>query len=345
MKKYPNMEQFAAELNLARSTVSYILNDKWRERNISPETVRRVKDYAQQVNFVPNFFGRAIKGKVRADAAILLPVNAYFHHREAFFRLLSRMEQQTALQSLVLPVSPRADLSPLLEKLIAYAVRKVIVIAAPIIKADNVDSWERLISATPQVDWLLYDCPIGEKFEPLTAFGNVSLVAFDRASSYERICDYVRAAGYRELLYYGFSLGKTSARGLKISQLDPTRGAPISGQPETGAFLGELLLEKYHSHSPKAVFIYDDLLTCGTIEWLLEHGTAVPEEFAFISWDGLDISRFFRKSLTTLVVPHDQMLKFALDFLKSKGAPSRLVLEPVIREGDSMPRIHHKSSR
>ena len=76
MKKYNNMAEFAAELNLARSTVSYILNDKWKERNISPETVKRVKDYARKVNFIPNFFGRAIKGKVTSDAAILLPVRA-----------------------------------------------------------------------------------------------------------------------------------------------------------------------------------------------------------------------------------------------------------------------------
>lgn len=345
MKKYPNMEQFAAELNLARSTVSYILNDKWRERNISPETVRRVKEHARQVNFVPNFFGRAIKGKVRADAAVLLPVNAYIHHREAFFRLLNQMDQQTALQSLVLPVSPGADLSPLLEKLIAYAVRKVVVIAAPVIKADNVGSWLRILSATPQMDWLLYDCPVGAEFEPLAAAGNVSSVAFDRAASCNRVCEYVRAAGYRELLYYGFSPGNVSVRGLKTAQLAPTHGCPVSGRPETGAILGELLLKRYHTSLPRAVFIYDDLLTCGTVEWLLEHGAAVPEEFAFISWDGLDISRFFRKSLTTLVVPHDRMLEFALDFLTRKGDRSRLMLEPVIREGDSMPRIHHKSSR
>ncbi len=344
MKKYANMAQFAAELHLARSTVSYILNDKWKERNISPETVRRVREYAQKVHFVPNFFGRAIKGKVRSDAAILLPANAYHHHREAFFRLLSRLEQ-TGLKYLVLPVSPAGDPGQLLEQLIAYSVRRVLVIAAPLVTSSNAAQWRGAAAATPQIDWLFYDCRNDEFFDLLTAEKNVGAVGFDRDRAEARVCEYVRAAGYRELFCYGFIPDSPLGPDLEIRPLAPGEPAPVSGHPETAAGLGAALQRSRPSGKPCAVFIYDDLLTAGVIDWLLEHGAAVPEEFAFISWDGLDASRFFRRSLTTLAVPHERMLESALNFLTGDAPPADIRVEPVVREGESMPRAPHRSSR
>ena len=93
MKKFSNMSDLAAHLHLSRSTVSYILNNKWRERNISPKTAERVRKFASEVDFLPNFLGLAINGKAVIDVAILLPQNIYEHHQEAFFsflRMLSR---------------------------------------------------------------------------------------------------------------------------------------------------------------------------------------------------------------------------------------------------------------
>ena len=92
MKTFANMEEFAAELGLSRSTVSYILNGQWQARHISPKTAKKVLAFAEKVNFTPSLFGRALKGKICTDAAILIPSRMYEHHRNTFFTLLGQLE-------------------------------------------------------------------------------------------------------------------------------------------------------------------------------------------------------------------------------------------------------------
>ena len=59
MKHFATMEEFAAELGLSRSTVSYILNGQWKSRHISEKTADKVIAYAKKVNFTPSLFGLA----------------------------------------------------------------------------------------------------------------------------------------------------------------------------------------------------------------------------------------------------------------------------------------------
>lgn len=340
MKKYSNMAEFAAELNLARSTVSYILNDKWADRNISPETVRRVKEYAAQVNFVPNFFGRAIKGKVRSEAAVLLPTNAYRHHREAFFRLLAHLDG-CGVKYMVLPVSAGTGALPVLEQLIAYNVDRVLMIASPLIRSrQDADLWLGAINSTPDINWLLYDCPDEDLCGELLRCSNTGFIGFERRTALQTVFSYVKDKGYDRLLYYGFSADNFKNRYIKTAPIMPGGSVSAADTPDAGAFIATVLREKHPSKGvPQAVFINDDLLTASVISALQGMNLQVPEDYAFISWDGLKISSFFHKSLTTLEIPHEKMLLCALDFLSGKSDLPKMRLEPRIRAGETMPSL------
>ncbi|MBQ9502716.1 MAG: LacI family DNA-binding transcriptional regulator [Lentisphaeria bacterium] len=342
MKKYNNMAEFAAELNLARSTVSYILNDKWKERNISPETVKRVKDYARKVNFIPNFFGRAIKGKVTSDAAILLPVRAYLHHREAFFHLLGILDE-IGLKYLILPVSAKPDAEQVLEQVKAFNVRRALLIAYPILKKNNVPVWKNIIAATPETAWLLYDCPDDDQCPDLIELPNAGFVGFDRREARQMVFRCVRDHGYRTLRHYGFSNAEFRDSGLGTREITVGKGKSADIF-DTGRRIAEELIRTTEKKDlPQAVFINDDQLAIGVIACLQSRNFRVPEDFAFISWDGLEISRLFRKNLTTLKVPHEKMLARTLDFFTKEGPLPRLRLAAEIREGETM--SFYRSSR
>jgi LacI family transcriptional regulator len=48
------MATIAKEANVARTTVSYVLNGHGRARNISENTIKRVEEIARRLQYVPN---------------------------------------------------------------------------------------------------------------------------------------------------------------------------------------------------------------------------------------------------------------------------------------------------
>lgn len=342
LKKYANMAEFAAELKLSRSTVSYILNGTWQKRNISPKTVQRVKDYARKVNFVPNFFGRAIRGDVQSDAALLLPVNAYAHHREAFFRLLSTLTSEK-LKYLVLPVSPELDdPQDLLEKLVAYNVRRALLVAYPVVRVGNAAVWLDQVRATPDIEWLFYD--FSEREAEICGFAgepNVGWVGFDRRKGLDEVCRYVAGCGFSTLLTCGFAMPAFPELPLRCIEITPDTWENWHGwRFDHGISLADALVKYRREHpsdTPQAVFVNDDQLSAEVIFQLLKHKYRIPEDFAFISWDGLEISRYFIRSLTTVEIPHSRMIEAAEAFLSGRQKLGRHEYPPAIREGVSMP--------
>jgi LacI family transcriptional regulator len=62
-----NMVRIAEHLSLSRSTISSVLNDKWREKNISEATATRVMEYVEEIGYAPNLVSLTLKGKVAKD--------------------------------------------------------------------------------------------------------------------------------------------------------------------------------------------------------------------------------------------------------------------------------------
>ena len=114
-------------------------------------------------------------------------------------------------------------------------------------------------------------------------------------------------------------------------------GLAIGDLTDYGRCIGRILAAEPRRDHPRAVFISDDLGTIGAVTELTEQGFNVPGDFAFISWDGLKISSFFRQSVTTLEVPHRQMLDFAAAFATGNPLSRHLEVHPRIRPGETMP--------
>ncbi len=342
MKNYANMTEFAAALGLSRSTVSYILNGKWRDRNISPETAERVLSYAEEVKFVPNLFGQAMKGKIQTDVAILLPYGIHQHYQQAFFNFLTVIRKKQ-YSYMVLPLLHDQDNTAVIRQLEMFKIRRVLVIAST--GKNKIPWWREVTRQCPQIRWFFYDYNfeygLGAEYFP----ANVSAAGFDRHESTKSVLAYIAEAGYQQILWRAFIRTEeidACAKKLKLELLTPP---PLNtaDMPEAGRLLGDYLLSMPKPAEPLVVYSSDDIMTAAAINHLLQHNRRVPEDFAFISWDGLDVSHYFQKPITTLVVPHAEMTAAAATFLDDHAEPRFTRISPSIRPGATLIKINGPS--
>jgi LacI family transcriptional regulator len=59
--KKKSIKDIAQDLGLSKTTVSFVLNDKGDEKNISSKTQKRVLDYVREVNYQPNQIAKSLK--------------------------------------------------------------------------------------------------------------------------------------------------------------------------------------------------------------------------------------------------------------------------------------------
>ena len=68
-----SLKDIAAELGLSKTTVSWVLSGKGNQRNISPDTQRRVLDCASRLNYVPNSLARSLNFGYSKTIALIVP--------------------------------------------------------------------------------------------------------------------------------------------------------------------------------------------------------------------------------------------------------------------------------
>ena len=333
MKHFATMEELAAELGLSRSTVSYILNGKWQSRHISKETARMVLDFAQEVNFMPSLFGRALKGKIRTDAAILIPSRMYEHHRNTFFTLLQQLEEKQ-LSYLVLPLKQQEENQLTLRQLQSFKVSKVIIFSATL-SIQELQWWNKNMRFLPEINWFFYDHRLEYGLNADFFPKNVHAVGFDRVAAFKMLIRHTADRGYKKLCYrapFYTDPGTLDTARLKNIQL---QGIEVgdSWQKFTDQIQSQLGKDQ-----AIALCIPDDLQSINLIKLLRQRNRQIPGDAGVISWDGLPVSCHFSPSLETLSIPHDEMCRAAEDFLAGRGGGFTEVA-PTIRPGETLPKI------
>ena len=72
MKK-KSIKDIAQDLGLSKTTVSFVLNDKGDEKNISKKTQKKVLDYVKKVNYHPNQIAKSLKQGQTNTIGYLVP--------------------------------------------------------------------------------------------------------------------------------------------------------------------------------------------------------------------------------------------------------------------------------
>lgn len=78
-KKKITIGDIAKALGVSKTTVSFVLNGKAREIQISQELEKRVLDYIQQVGYIPNQYAQGLRsGKTRIIGMLVEDISDSF---------------------------------------------------------------------------------------------------------------------------------------------------------------------------------------------------------------------------------------------------------------------------
>ncbi|MFN6084683.1 MAG: LacI family DNA-binding transcriptional regulator, partial [Fluviicola sp.] len=74
--KRVSLADIADSLNVSKSTVSFVLNGKGKQFNISERTQQLILDKAKELNYVPNFFAKGLReGKTSTIGLVLSDIS------------------------------------------------------------------------------------------------------------------------------------------------------------------------------------------------------------------------------------------------------------------------------
>ena len=71
---------------------------------------------------------------------------------------------------------------------------------------------------------------------------------------------------------------------------------------------------------PTAIFCYNDRIAAGCYEALALRGLRVPQDVSVIGFDNEDLSAYLQPPLSTVVLPHDEMARWAVNRLLDRQA-------------------------
>lgn len=78
--KRTSLNDIAKALNVSKATVSFVLNDKGDQFNISKEKQRLIKEKAKELSYVPNFFAKSLRqGETKTIGLVLPDISNQFY--------------------------------------------------------------------------------------------------------------------------------------------------------------------------------------------------------------------------------------------------------------------------
>lgn len=78
--KRTSLADIADSLNISKSTVSFVLNGKGKQFNISTKTQQLILDKAKELNYVPNYFAKSLReGKTHTIGLVLADISNPFY--------------------------------------------------------------------------------------------------------------------------------------------------------------------------------------------------------------------------------------------------------------------------
>ncbi|MDB5538990.1 MAG: LacI family transcriptional regulator [Devosia sp.] len=73
---------------------------------------------------------------------------------------------------------------------------------------------------------------------------------------------------------------------------------------------------------PTAIFAFNDRMAMGACDALRAHGLSIPDDISIVGFDDEDISAHMQPPLSTILLPHDEMARWAVGTLLDEQLPA-----------------------
>jgi len=328
MSKKLSINDIANELGVAKSTVSFILNGKAKEKRISDELTERVLKFVKEKGYQPNQLAKSLStGKTKMICLMVEKISDYFFSHIAFH--LEALAYKNGYKIIYCSTENNPEKTRQLINLLRARYVDGYIITPP-------------AGIEPEIKALIND--------------NLPVVLFDRYLP-DVPTDYVGLDNYKGTYDAIEFLVNTQAKKIALVTL-------VSGQTQMiERQSGYLAALKKHNQKPTLLkvpfendtdttvkqciqFINDNegidaivfatnYLALSGIKALNELGLRVPEDIAIIAFDDHDVFNIYNPSITAIAQPLDEMakqlFKTLLDKLENKVRLkdlSKVIIQP-----------------
>lgn len=312
MTKRATMTDVALAAGVSQATVSLVLNEV-RNARVSAETRARVKDVAQNLGYArktaPRLTDARLIGMLIDDISST-PFAAPF--------IEGARAEAAAQGGIVAVVCTGAD--PAAEEAALRMLQ-----GAGAVGVLYTSLVTRLVTPPALLDQMravLVNCHDRDHILPCVTPGDV-LGAFAATSA-------LIAAGHRRIAHLPGEpwseaardrlLGHRRALASRDIPFDPGLVSQPAWTVASGRAQMAALLDL--PDPPTAVFCFNDRVAIGAYEALAARGLAVPQDVSVVGFDNDDLSALLQPPLTTMVLPHDEMARWAVACLLERTAPA-----------------------
>ncbi len=291
------------------STVSRALND---HRDISPETKEKIQKVIKEYGYIPNNSARNLKKKDSNTISIIVKgiSNPFFQDMYTMFEHSQQMRNYTLSLTQV-----AEDESEIFAAIEAEKEKKL---CGVIFFGGYFDEKARDYLKRINVPYVLCTAKMDGDADPAT-YTEVGID--DELESY-KVVKYLTELGHKRIAIIGGkktdrNIGRYRLQGyykaLKDAGITPDESLVFymddnypEHTPENGYAVMNSMLDSGVDFS--AVYVISDNTAYGACKAMLDRGLKIPEDYSLASFDGLEMSRYYHPSLTTMKQPCQRMV-------------------------------------
>ena len=291
------------------STVSKYFNNP---SGLSEPYKSMVAKAVKELNFTPNAIARGLRTKRTNTIALIVPditntfyVDVYNHVRYAAMARGFTTQLYTSDENINI-------LSSLLSK---FSPAKIDGVILSFLDEDEIISVLESAKNTIPIALMSWDTD--------SAFSSVVL---NLHSTIYRATKYLMDLGHTRIAYVNGILQSRISREKMNGYVKAMADASIE-IPEGYIYHGNYLFRTGYQAAkqfmllkepPTAIVAANDILAIGCCKYLISHGYRIPEDVSVVGMDGIQLSRIYDPSLTTMVAPIEEMCTEVVDMLITK---------------------------
>ncbi len=300
-----SQKDIAESLNISRVTVTKALQG---DPDIARETVRKVKERALEMGYIPDFIGRSLASKRTFTIGLVVPKIAH-----SFFSYsIERMYEAARKRGYnIIPTVSFEDEDRELDNMRTLLSMRVDGIILDIAQNSKENSGYELARRSA-CKVLFYDrCP--------ASFHGASILTDDRNSAFG-LTRLLIQKGYRKIYHFAgpffLNISQERKKGYEAAMHEAGLPSHIFNSDMTIAGgLRALKKLKESGELPDAVIAVNDPVAHGVYEAACDLGLRIPEDIAVAGFGDVNTSALLRPPMTSIQPPLDLMAEAAVETL------------------------------
>jgi DNA-binding LacI/PurR family transcriptional regulator len=302
IKKRVTIKDIAKETGYSVATISYVLNKTGKF--YSKETEKKILNAVERLDYYPDAIAKGLKTKKTNNIAFMVPFISDF-----FAGVFLGVQEATVKENYSVALySSEHDAKQEKKNINSILSNRLdgVIIASAILDEKNI---EKLIKENiPLV--------IIEKFYKDQKVPNITIKNIEIS---KEAVDYLISLGHKKIGFISgpISIGKLENRFKGYKEAFKENNLP---HDESHVFISESLVREQLNNSYEyikknlnkikectALFITSDIVAIPTIKAIFDDGLKVPDDISIIGFDGLEISKYVRPPISTIIQPRYDM--------------------------------------